>query len=253
MRVLRKIIRALPLGIALLGTSCAIRLPEAPQQRVQVSMDAPATRVAAAPDADGRDPDVLVWMVADKLHTGMIFPYDWLLESGFVPPENFGTPRFVSMSWGDRAAYVQERWLNPAQVVHALFLPSPAVMELIPMNWDVVEVVPNQRIYRKLVPREQGVEVTAFLNHCSRTGADGKPVVLGPSSWGGGVLLESRHSYYFPRICNVWTAQAIEACGVELNALQAVSANGLIKQVETPSTGFEQIWWGHGTSTASAN
>ena len=50
-------------------------------------MDA-ATRHAAP-----RDPDVLVWLIADRYHTGMVFPYDWLLESGFVPPAGFGTPQ----------------------------------------------------------------------------------------------------------------------------------------------------------------
>ena len=117
-------------------------------------------------------------------------------------------------------------------------------MELIPANWNVVEVCPHQRIWRKLVARERGKDLAAFLNDCSTRGADGKPLVCGTSSWGGGVLLESRHSYFVPRVCNVWTLQAIETLGCDMQPWLAITANGLIRQAETPHNDFEKIWSG---------
>ncbi len=229
---------AILVSASLALSSCGIRLP-APQ--------APAAPTRPAASGDARPPHVLVWLIADNLHTGMVFEYDWLLESGFVPPDGFGNPKYVTLSWGDLTAYQEGRLDTPWEVFRALFLPTASVMELIPIDWHVTEVCPHQRIWRKLVPREKGPELAAFLNHCSRTTPGGKPVVLGPSSWGGGVLLASRHSYYFPRICNVWTAQSIEAIGGKINPWTAISANGLIRQAETPANDFEQIWWGGGT------
>ncbi|RPJ32960.1 MAG: hypothetical protein EHM17_11955, partial [Verrucomicrobiaceae bacterium] len=70
------------LATALL-TSCGLRLPvEKAQelQRVEVGINSPAT------PQRHRDPDLLVWLIADSYHTGLVVPYDWLLESGFVPP-----------------------------------------------------------------------------------------------------------------------------------------------------------------------
>ena len=84
---------------AALLSSCGIRLPDLP--RVPV-------RLEAAPASKGKDPDVMVWLIADDLHTGMVFPYDWLIESGFVPPDHFGQPRYVTLSWGNRTAYVEK-------------------------------------------------------------------------------------------------------------------------------------------------
>ena len=133
-----------------------------------------------------RPPEVQVWLIADKLHSGMVFPYQWLLESGFIPPEGFPECRYVTFSWGDRMAYVNQRWLTVPEVVKAIFLPSRAVMECIPINWDVAEVSPNQHIWMKSIPREQGPQVAAFLNHCTIPAKDGKPTVAGPSSWGMG-------------------------------------------------------------------
>ena len=229
-------------GVLSLG-SCGIRLPAS---RQPVSYHAPVNSAAPVPATTAPDEQryVLIWLLADTLHTGMVFPYDWLIESGFIPPENFGNPRYVSMSWGNRDAYVEKRWLSPWKVCRALFSPSPSVMEIIPIDWDVTEVVPHQRIYRKLTERSTGPQLAAFLNDCSRFGKDGRPIYVGPSSWGDGDLLESRHHYFFPRICNIWTVQAIEATGCEMNAWLGISANGVIRQAVRPGNDFEKIWNG---------
>ncbi len=229
----------LALAACLLG-SCGIRLPETPTltYREPVSYQAPAPGKP--------DPDVLVWLIADKIHTGMVFPYDWLLDSGFIPPTGFGTPKYVTLSWGDRTAYVEKGLHTPWKFFRALFTPTPSVMELIPANWNVVEVCPHQRVWRKLVPRERGQDLTAFLNDCSRKGRDGRPVVCGTSSWGGGVLLESRHVYFVPRTCNVWTVQAIDTLGGTIKPWSAMTAGGLIRQAEKPPNDFEMVWPGGG-------
>ena len=229
---------------ALLG-SCGIRLPiqtDAPKslQRVEVVSE-PKPAVAV------RDPDVLVWLIADEYHTGMVFPYDWLEESGFIAPAGFGRPRYVALSWGNRNAYSKEGLNSFWKFARVLLTPTPSVMELIPVKWNVAEVCPHQRIWRKLVPRERGSALANFLNECSATGPDGRPKVVCESSWGKGVQLESPHWYFIPRVCNVWTVQAIECLGGEINPWLALTANGLIRQAENPPNNFEQIWLGGGS------
>lgn len=236
-----------PILAAGLLNSCGIRLPDTP---VPVHREMSPRPVSSAA---GREPDVLVWLIADKLHTGMVFPYDWLLESGFIPPDGFGKPKYVTLSWGDRTAYVEKGLHSPGKLFRALFTPTPSVMELIPTDL-VVENCPHQRIWRKLVARERGEDLAAFLNDCSRMGANGKPQVCGTSSWGGGVLLESRHIYFVPRMCNTWTAQAIESLGGEhMDPWLTLTAGGVIRQAEKPPNNFEQVWWGGGTPAPTAN
>jgi hypothetical protein len=221
-------------------SSCGIRLPNtpAPTRHQAVTWQKPA------PISSGKPPDVLVWLIADDFHTGMVFPYDWLLESGFVPPAGFGSPKYVTLSWGNRTAYREKGLHTPWKFFCAMFTPSPSVMELIPASWSVAEVCPHQRIWRKLVARERGHDLAAFLNDCSVHAPDGRPIICGTSSWGGGVLLESRHLYFIPRICNVWTVQATDTLGCRIHPWLALTANGLIRQAETPENGFEKIWPG---------
>ncbi len=240
---------ALSVMATALVTSCGIRLPDAPIPTYRAEV----VKKPFQPAPGAKEPDVLVWLISDKLHTGMVFPYDWLLESGFVPPKDFGNPKYVTLSWGDRTAYMEKGLHSPGKFFRALFIPTPSVMELIPANWNVTEVCSYQRVWRKLVAREHGKDLVAFLNDCSVRGSDGRPVVCGTSSWGGGILLESRHVYFFPRMCNTWTSQAIESLGGEINPWRAITADGLIRQAERPPNDFEQIWWGGGNDYVDFN
>jgi hypothetical protein len=223
--------------------SCAVRMPNpalSGRNTLPVSSDYDLSRDALVP----------VYLLADSLHTSLALPYDWLVESGFCPPPNLqfsrGPSRYVVMSWGDRIAYEQRRWLKPSEVFYALCMPSPSVTEIIPVSWKVEEVCYQQRIFKRDIPRRYGRQLATFLNSSNRFDADGHPKVIGPSSWGQGVLLDSQHSYYFPRICNVWTAQALESCGLKINIRKAIHANSLIKQAQ--KQGFEWVHRGHATS-----
>lgn len=228
------------LAIALLG-SCGIRLP----------VDSGTVHVPVRATQPARDPDILVWLIADEYHTGMVFPYDWLLESGFVPPKDFGSPRYVAMSWGNADAYSAQGLESPLKWCEVMFTPTRSVMELIAVNWNVAEVCPHQRIWRKLVPTNRGPALADFLNQCSVKSPEGRPNVVRPASWGKGVQMEGNHRYFIPRVCNVWTAQAIEKLGGEMNPWFALTADGLVRQAERPPNDFEKIWPGGGVEPAA--
>lgn len=223
---------ALLAPVALLA-SCALHLPvpEAARQRVET---AATSKVDTVP----------VHLLADNLHTGLVFDLKWLEESGYVKPAEIGERKYVAMSWGDEVAYVQERWLSPIQVFRALCTPSPSVMECIPIDWKVEKVCHHQRVFVAQVPRSAGPSLAAFLNACAAKGPDGRPVTIAPSSWGDGHLIRcpENYSYYFPRICNVWTAQALQSCGLPIHAPKAISADGLVRQATSPGIGFRKVW-----------
>lgn len=222
-----------------LCSSCGLRLPIQPDhsQPVETALHLPA-------QTPTRDPDLLIWLIADRYHTGLVIPYDWLVDSGFIPPAGFGNARYVVMSWGNQDAYSAAGFDHPWKVFRVLFTPTDSVMEFIPVNWDVAEVIPEQRIWRKRVLRADGPKLAHFLNQCSQLDASGRPFVVAKSSWGDGVQLESRHDYFIPRVCNVWTLQALETLGCDFNAWTAISASGLIRQAEMPPNDFELIWPG---------
>jgi hypothetical protein len=231
------VVKALLLAAPLSFCSCALHFPEetrAGVERVEMtSRGAPAEQEPAT---------IPVLLFSDNLHTGLVLELDWLRRHGYVTPPQIGNHRYVAFSWGDETAYVQERWLGPGQVFHALFLPSKAVMEIIPFDWNIPEVCHHQRLYQAYVPESAGRQIAGFLNHCAVRNEDGVPETVSRSSWGEGQLIRSPHSYYFPRICNIWTVDALNSMGFEMDGLLGLSADGLIRQAEKPENGFAQIW-----------
>ncbi len=218
--------------------SCAMHLPEPEVTRRVETRTMP---VAA-------EENVELHLLSDNLHTALVFDLAWLEESGYVPPAEIARRKYVAMSWGEKTAYMQKRWLSPVQVFRALCTPSESVMEIIPFDWKVEQVCHHQKVYVALVPRSAGPRLAAFLNACSDKRQDGTPVTIGPSSWGEGRLIRcpENYSYYFPRICNVWTAQALRSCGFAMNTSTALSAGGLTRQAVDGKNGFRKIWNGDG-------
>lgn len=232
---------AIALIAPLLATSCALRFPppgEVEVRRVQVAQ----TSVPAPADEADELPTVPLVLFADDLHTGLILDLRWLRRHGYVPPRGLGDPPWAAFSWGDETAYVQTEWLSPGQVFHALFRHSPSVMEIITFDYHITNVCHDQRLYQGFARESDGARLAAFLNACAVPDASGFPETAGPASWGEGRLIRSPHSYYFPRICNVWTVEALEAAGFRMNALAGLSANGVIRQARKPRNGFQQIW-----------
>ena len=230
------LLRFLLLLPVILLASCAMHLP-APETSRRIE-----TRMVPVVAEEGVD----VYLLSDNLHTALVFDLAWLEESGYVKPEQIGKHKHVAMSWGEKTAYVQKRWLSPVQVFRALCTPSPSVMEIIPIDWKVEEVCLHQKIYLAKVPRSSGPQLAAFLNGCADKEADGRPITIAPSSRGQGRLIKcpENYSYYFPRICNVWTTQALGSCGFEFNTPTALSASGLVRQATSSKNGFRKIWDG---------
>lgn len=191
----------------------------------------------AVPDPAGETVDI--WVVSDPLHTGLVLPLKWLEESGFRVPPSVKGERYVNISWGDRVAYEQQRWLNAWEVIHAVILPSESVMEIIAFHYDPRQVFPQKRIHHRRVPREQGPALANFLNRCGRVDAGGNWQVVGPPTWGKGNLLASPHSYGFPRLCNAFTAGALESCGYRFGLWSEIWADALLASCERQ--GFKRM------------
>ena len=221
----------IPAFLGLLLCSCSLRLPVEPYP------EDPAPRQSAAE----KEEKVEVWMHADRFHTGLVFPYDWLLESGYIAPEGLGSPKYVVISWGNTDAYSENGIGSIHHIALVILTPTKSVMELIGFDRPVPSVMPQHRLWRAEYPHHRGLHLAHFLNQCTLMDEDGSPVIVRPSSWGDGVQVESRFNYFIPRVCNIWTAQAIEALGGEIQPLRATTANSLAKQLVRKENGFTLV------------
>lgn len=222
---------------SLLLPGCMIAFPDA-----DGPVETHRVEVVSTVEPEPEPATVPVVIFADSLHTGLILDLRWLRRHGYVPPPEVADRRWAAFSWGDETAYVQTEWLTPGQVFSALAMPSPSVMEIIAFDYNIPDVCHHQRLYQAFTTESSGDGIAAFLNACSVRQEDGRPETIGPSSWGGGRMIRSPHTYYFPRICNVWTVEGLNAAGFRFHRWTGLSADGVVRQAEARRNGFARIW-----------
>ncbi len=226
------------LALAAALSACTTVFPAPP--RATGPQPVASRRVESRPDTGGSAGQVTIWLLSGSYHTGLVLPVDWLVGNGFEPPPSVRGARWINISWGDRVAYEQKRWLTPWEVISAFAAPSESVTEMIRVEYDPRWVFPDQRVFRADVPRDVGPSLAAFLNHCALPGPGGpRWERIHPPTWGRGGLFRCPHYYGFPRLCNAWTAGALEACGYRLDAPGRIFANALIRRCLRQ--GFQQV------------
>ena len=69
-------------------------------------------------------------------------------------------------------------------------------------------------------------------------------MTIARSSWGEGCLIRCPEhvTYDISRTCNHWTAEALAAAGLWVDAGRVPTAAGLIRQATTGANGFRLIW-----------
>ncbi len=231
--------------LAVLSSACTTVFP-GPSPSISARSSSVVRHEVAGRGAEAAEPkpageSVGIWLVSGSYHTGLVVPLDWLEAGGFHPPSMVKGAKWVNLSWGDRLAYEQKRWLTPWEVMTALIFPTDSVMEIIRVDFDPRWVFPDQELIRGTAPREAGAKLAAFFENCRQGPGEAAEagMVLGDSTWGRGCLLTSPHTYGFPRLCNSWTAGALEACGYSFGPPGRVFAGSLMR--ECLRQGFEKV------------
>jgi uncharacterized protein (TIGR02117 family) len=135
------------------------------------------------------------------------------LTSGHITfPQNV----YVEFGWGDRNFY---READPGfwDTIQAAFWPNPGIMHVVGFDSSVSEYFPYSRIIRLKIGRNHLLALNAFLVSYFSWDEQNKLIPLGEGLYGNSQFYESPVSYFFPKTCNVWTALAVNCCGISLS------------------------------------
>ena len=169
-----------------------------------------------------------VWLVAGSLHTDFVVETKWLLDGGCNLPQKVQKFKYVCFGWGDYVAYTT-RW-GIEDVPQALFWRTSSIVQVVGFDTEVEPTFPTHDVRMSEVPAARGKALAHFINQ-SVSLQEGKPIELQQSNWGEGAFLQSPYKYYFPRMCNQWTATALGEAGMDnMNLSPTMTANTLKKK-----------------------
>lgn len=180
-----------------------------------------------------------VYLVQRGWHTGIsIDVTDWPRDRSALL-DDLPAAKRLEFGWGD-AVYYQSVDKDLSMLLSAAFLPTPSVIE-------VIGVEPEQIAgwsARRVIPlRLTSVQLDALVasiadEFATPTQQDWTPQPTGIelASASGRIRFYHAHgSFYFPRTCNRWIAERLEAAGCDLGSSSIISASALMRRVQKVS------------------
>jgi len=174
-------------------------------------------------------PKHAVYVVNHGWHTGLVLPRAEL-PAGLLPEAGaFATGEYLEFGWGEDGFY---RAKEPGVVdgAKAFFWRNKSVLHVVGFRGPPGEYFPDCTVVRVELSKPGLVKLCAFVQESFAHDAAGKTLLLGPGLYGESKFYRATGSYYFPEICNVWTARALRQAGCPITPACAISAGNVMFQ-----------------------
>ena len=178
-----------------------------------------------------------VWLVSNGFHTAVVIrsrdaPSRWRRANG-----NAAT--HVLFGWGDATFYRASR-ITVGMACKAAFSINPSAIHVMPFKGSVGSRFAHSDVIRLGVSPSGFARLRGLLERAFVRGPGDQFVVLGPGPSRHSRFYAGRERFYFPKVCNVWTARALREAGVPIFVPTAITAGDLVWQAE--KIGHREQW-----------
>ena len=170
-----------------------------------------------------------IYVVRRGSHTGIALRADdWPDRKGRLL-EDFPDARYLEFGWGD-AAYYQAQEKTLGMTLAAVFWPTDSVMEVIGLDalsmqrtedYEAIQVLLSDAGWRALSASIAG----SFAGDAITPTGTVLTTAAGESRF-----YRARGHFYFPRMCNRWTAERLKAASCPIQAWSVVTASRVMRE-----------------------
>lgn len=213
-------------GILLCGLMLLV-IPISGCRQIGVAM----TRLSGPVEVRAQDEDDsrTVYVISNGFHAGLVLPQQHISPEVWPEHERGRPRRFVEVGWGDEGFYRAKKVTVPL-IVDAMF-PSPSVLHIVGFDPPVEECMPQADIVELSLTSEQFDGLCSYIHRSYEVHEGGLPIALGDGLYGQSQFFRAKGNYYFPRTCNVWTAEALRTAGLPVSPGLSLTADGVLWQV----------------------
>lgn len=180
-------------------------------------------------DADAASVTHSIYVVRRGFHTGIALRADdWPDRTGKLL-QDFPYARYLEFGWGD-AAYYQAQEKTVGMALAAVFWPTQSVMEVIGLDavstqrsedYEAVEVSLSDAGWHALIASIAG----SFVGDKVAPTGTAFTTAVGQSRF-----YHARGHFYFPRMCNRWTAERLKSASCPIQAWSVVTASQVMRE-----------------------
>jgi len=176
-------------------------------------------------------PAMQVYVVSHGWHTGLVVPADTISDRLPQLKTRFPDADYIEFGWGDHSFYTA-REITVGLALHSILIPTDSVMHAValpttPDNYFIgSEVKPlclDSVDYLKLIDHI----VSGFS-----TGSDRKIEAQGDGIYGDSQFYRGHGNYHLFNTCNKWTAQGLQAAGLDISPWFIFRAESVMASIE---------------------
>jgi uncharacterized protein (TIGR02117 family) len=175
-------------------------------------------------------PHRTLYVVSHGWHTGIVLRRSDVHAGRWPEAADFPESDYLEVGWGDRD-YYRASDPGPWLALKAALWPTPGVLHVVGFRGPVAAYFPASEVVTLDVTESGFERLNALIGASHERDASGRSVPLGPGLYGQGRFYASRERFHLFRTCNVWTAQALVAAGIDVSPEQSLTANGLLTQL----------------------
>jgi hypothetical protein len=182
-------------------------------------------------------PGVPVHILNNGFHTDLVVPRA-ALEAGGGPlgaaVRSVGPSDWIRIGWGDARFFVDPRPMEGrlADGARAFFRPgNPSVVMLDPDFGDPTHGVPPHRRRTLMLSPEAFAGLRGRVEQSLALSA-GRPHLSTASPGSGAHYFASREHFWIGYLCNSWTARVLNAAGLPVRPMRAVTAGEIMATVD---------------------
>ena len=170
-----------------------------------------------------------VSVVSNGFHTALVVARGDLPARHIPELADFPDARFLEFSWGD-AEYFPADEETIAIALRAAFLPTDAVMHIVPLRRTPVERYPSAEIVRLSFSETGFARLVRYLGASFDRNKENTAL---PVLYQDSRFYPATGRFHLGNTCNSWTARGLALAGVKLDVSSSASAEGLMDQLRS--------------------
>jgi uncharacterized protein (TIGR02117 family) len=173
----------------------------------------------------------MIYVISGGWHTELALPVEALGSTLAALKPDFPTARYLVFGWGARDYYMSQS-SGIGDLLRAA-APGPAVMLVIPLQISPEAFFGASNVF-VLPASRQGIQhLSEFLWEYLVDEQKGSLDRVGTGPYPQSVFYASAGTYNLGHTCNTWTAEALRAAGLPVNAAGVVFAGQVLDQLPT--------------------
>ena len=143
--------------------------------------------------------------------------------------QQFSDYRYAEIGWGDEGFYRMDG-LKIGTAVNAAFWPSPSVLHVAAFDVEPDLVFEHSDVVAIELEQQEFESLCRFIAGSAERNAEGRADDLGEGRYGFSRFFRGRESYYLPKTCNVWTADALRQANQPFTPSLCVTAETVVRR-----------------------